>query len=237
MVRIAVLTDVHGNLPALRAALAAIEDAECDAVYHTGDAIAIGPYPAECLDLLLGTPGMRCVMGNHDAWFAFGLPVPRPDWMSEGEHAHQLWTHGQLDPALRSVVAGWPFAIEEEIEGVRVLFVHYALDETGRGFRWLGPNPGAEALDAAFGGGADLVCFGHNHAPRDLTGRARYLNPGALGCSVEPRARFAIVEIEAGGFSVRPQAVMYDDAGLIREFGRRDVPEREFILRNFFGRG
>src|SRR5690349_24978652 len=107
--RIAVITDVHANLPALDAALAAIARAGCDAIFHTGDALGIGPYPAECLDRLLGTPNMRCLMGNHDEWFAHGLPAPRPAWMSEGEEQHQRWTHAQLDPALRAVVADWPW--------------------------------------------------------------------------------------------------------------------------------
>ena len=44
--RIAVMTDSHANLPALRTALKAIRKEGCDAVFHTGDAIAIGPYPA-----------------------------------------------------------------------------------------------------------------------------------------------------------------------------------------------
>ena len=46
--RIAVITDVHANLPALEAAVGAIHACGCDAIVHTGDAIAIGPYPAEC---------------------------------------------------------------------------------------------------------------------------------------------------------------------------------------------
>ena len=71
--RIAVFTDVHANLPALRAALEAIRARGCEAVFSTGDAIAIGPYPAECLDLLLGTPGIECVKGNHEAWLVNGL--------------------------------------------------------------------------------------------------------------------------------------------------------------------
>ena len=65
--RIAVLTDAHGNLPALQVALAALQREGCDAIFHTGDAIGIGPCPAECLDLLLNTPRVRPVMGNHDA--------------------------------------------------------------------------------------------------------------------------------------------------------------------------
>ena len=132
--RIAVITDAHANLPALDAALAAIRADGPDAVYHTGDAIGIGPFPAEVLDRLLHEPGLRPVMGNHDAWFAFGLPGPRPPWMGEGELAHQRWVHAQLDPALRSVVATWPWVIGEEIGGVPVAFLHYALEGTGRGF-------------------------------------------------------------------------------------------------------
>lgn len=53
-------------------------------MFHTGDAIAIGPYPAETLDLLLSEPKIECVMGNHEAYFVEGLPQPRPEWMSEG---------------------------------------------------------------------------------------------------------------------------------------------------------
>ena len=110
--RIAVITDAHANLPALDAALAAIRGDGASAVYHTGDAIGIGPFPAEVLDRLLHEPGMRSVMGNHDAWFAFGLLCPRPAWMGEGELAHQRWVHAQLDPALRPAVAAWPWVIE-----------------------------------------------------------------------------------------------------------------------------
>ena len=60
--KLAVLTDAHGNLPALEAALGAIRAEGCDAIYHTGDAIGIGPYPAETLDCLLNTPSLYFVM-------------------------------------------------------------------------------------------------------------------------------------------------------------------------------
>jgi putative phosphoesterase len=236
--RIAVLTDVHGNLPALEAALRAIQADGCDAIVHTGDAIGIGPYPAECLDLLLGTPTCALVMGNHDAWFAFGLPRPRPSWMSEGELAHQLWVHAQIDPTLRSVVAGWPDAIREEIEGVHATFLHYGLTGDGRGFASLGPHPEPADLDRLFERGvADVVCFGHDHAPCDATGRARYLNPGSLGCSHEPVARYLVLDLADGRCRVERKAVPYDQGPLFRAFTEREVPEREFILAAFFGAG
>ena len=62
MTKLAVFTDLHANLPALRAALADIAREGCDALVHTGDAIAIGPQPAECLDLLLGMPHSTCLI-------------------------------------------------------------------------------------------------------------------------------------------------------------------------------
>lgn len=235
-IRIALIADVHANLPALEAALAAIDMDGCDAIVHLGDAITIGPYPAECLDLLLNRSDIRFVMGNHDDWFARGLPVPRPSWMSEDEAAHQHWTHARIDPSRRAVVATWPFEIDESIEGLRLRFVHYALDQTGHGFRWLGTDPRLDQLDDAFGNGADVICFGHDHTQRDVMGRARYINPSALGCSVESLARYALMEIASNHVSVNFRSAPYDNTAVFRAFEDRQVPEREFITRTFFGR-
>lgn len=236
--RIAVLTDSHGNLPALEAALRAIREDGVTTIYHTGDAIGIGPFPDEVLDRLLHTSGTRLVMGNHDAWFAFGLPEPRPPWMTPGEHTHQRWVHAQLDPSLRTVVADWPWVIDDVIDGIPTAFVHYGLDETGRGFAPLVPRLGAGELDRLFARHrARLVCYGHHHYPstvvRDVSGRARYVNPDALGCGAEPVARYVVIDVGAGRLSFR--AVPYDPSPLVRAFEEREVPERQFILSTFFG--
>ena len=76
--KIAILTDVHGHLPALQADLRGIGREGCDAIFHTGDSIGIGPYPAECLDLILNTPGMVPVMAimTHGSPMAFPIPNP-----------------------------------------------------------------------------------------------------------------------------------------------------------------
>ena len=103
--KIAVITDVHANLPALEAVLGAIQVEECDAIFHVGDAIAIGPYPAECLDLMQRTPNLHCVAGNHDLYFVDGLPAPQPEWMSNGEVDHQRWTHQQVGEKRKSFIS------------------------------------------------------------------------------------------------------------------------------------
>src|SRR4051794_14470441 len=181
MRKIAVTTDTHANLPALEAAVAAIADEGCDAIYHTGDALGIGPFPGEVLDRLLHTPNVRVLMGNHDALFASGIPQPRPDWMDEDEAIHQQWTHAQIDPRLREVVAGWPYQLMEIIAGLNIAFLHYPRDATGD-FVPILREPSREDLDELFAGHeADIIFYGHHHPSADHQGRARYVNPGALG--------------------------------------------------------
>lgn len=234
--RIAVITDAHANLPALEAALEAIHREGCDAIVHTGDALAIGPYPAECLDLLLNTPDVRLLMGNDESWFVEGLPEPQPAWMSDGEVEHQQWMHAQLSPALRSVIAQWPYTLEDELHGVRTTFAHYPLAPLSRDFAPLARHPTASDLDRMFSPyRAALIFFGHDHSASDVRGRARYVNPGSLGCCTQAIARYCVAEFHRGQYTVAHRAVAYDDAALFRAFEARHVPARQFIYEAFFG--
>ncbi|HEX6053329.1 MAG TPA: metallophosphoesterase family protein [Gemmatimonadaceae bacterium] len=233
--RIAVITDAHANLPALDTALRAIDRLGADEVYHTGDVIGIGPFPAECLDRLLSRPATHLLMGNHDAWFAFGLPDESASGMPREERDHQQWVHRQLDPALKAAVATWPYASSLRVEGVRLDFLHYPLGPT-EGFRAPIDISSAESADALFGLRAStLVFFGHDHRAWNVHGSTtRYVNPGALGCSAEPVARFALVEVKQGGaYSLTLHAEPYDPAPLFEALESRRVPAREFIRRNF----
>jgi predicted phosphodiesterase len=236
--KVAVLTDVHANLPALKAALSELEQEGFDLLVHLGDAIAIGPFPAECLELLLNVRNARFVMGNHDEYFAHGLPQPRPNGMSDGEVEHQNWTHHQIDSALRSVVGQWPYRLYHDF-GVPTTFVHYPLDASGRRFVPFMKNPTLTELDKSFALFAanisSLNFYGHNHHFSDLVGHVRYVNPGSLGCAPAPIARYTLVKYGLGNYSLAHRAVRYDDAELLHAFEQRNVPERAFIYRAFFG--
>ena len=236
--KLAVLTDVHANLPALKAALSEIKQEGVDLLIHLGDAIAIGPFPAECLDLLLNIRNAHFVIGNHDEYFVHGLPRPRGDWMNDGEVEHQNWTHQQINSALRSVVGQWPYHLHYDF-GVPTMFVHYPLDASGRRFASFMTSPTPADLDKSFALFAPNTSFlnfyGHNHHFSDLVGQARYVNPGSLGCAPEPIARYTLVEYERGNYKLVHRAVPYDDAELLHAFEQRNVPERAFIYRAFFG--
>lgn len=230
--RVGVITDAHANLPATVAALDAMDDFGCQRVIHLGDAIGIGPHPREVLDLLLSRDNMTLLMGNHDELFARGLPDPQPTWMSDGELAHQRWTHAQLDGAWRDAIAAWPLMIDEMIGNTTLRFQHYALSNGGFGPVSRTNDP--SELDRAFAPTTDVVFFGHHHPRADVTGRARYINPGALGCHPSRGARFALIDGDAeGGTSISLHSAPYDASSVFRDMIERQVPEAEFILKTF----
>ncbi|OGO04897.1 MAG: hypothetical protein A2Y73_00955 [Chloroflexi bacterium RBG_13_56_8] len=234
--KIVVITDVHANLPALQAALESIRTEGYDLIFHTGDAIGAGPHPAECLALLLDAPNLQFVMGNHEAYLVDGLPMPQPDWMSDGEVEHHLWTHACLDVQIRSVIAKWPYVLEYEFESVKTTFVHYGLAPSGREFQSISRRATAADWDAMFTAhDTSLIFYGHDHRASDVEGRARYVNPGSLGCYRQAVARYCVAEFQRGQCSVTHHVVPYDDTELRKAFEERGVPDREFIYRAFFG--
>jgi predicted phosphodiesterase len=244
--RIIVLTDLHANLPALEAVLEAIEQGGYDEIVHMGDAIGIGPYPEECLERLLDTPKVSLVMGNHDAWLVDGFPSSPPEWVDrEDEFARQMWTHVQnssrwtrtrVSRRLSAFVAEWPFQITREFEGVQAAFQHYALESSGRGFKPLVIDPTVDAMDRLFAAhGSDILFYGHNHAFSDLTGRARYVNPGSLGLHSENSARYCVAEFRNGKCTLAYHSAAYDDRELFQAFERREVPGRQFFYEVFLG--
>lgn len=236
MRKIGVITDTHANLPALEAALAAIDAADCDAVIHTGDVLAIGPYPSECCDLLLNRPHTHLLMGNHDKYFAVGLPSPQPAWMSDEEYEHQQWTHAQLDDGLRDIVNFWPYEMTIPLGVAFARFCHYPRRDNEVDFVHIVKNPVAADLDEVFRGEGGVVFYGHHHPQSDLQGAARYINPGALGCNTVAEARFAILSIaEDGDWDVDLRAGPYDRDRLVRAYRERNVPAADSLLWTFHG--
>jgi predicted phosphodiesterase len=101
-VRIAVLSDIHSNLVALDAVLAAI--GSVDAVWHLGDVVGYGPEPDAVVERLttIGAVGVR---GNHDAAAAGGSEI---DWFNPDARAAMEWTRDAISPTTHAWLAALP---------------------------------------------------------------------------------------------------------------------------------
>ena len=129
--------------------------------------------------------------------------------MSEGELEHQLWTHAQLTAAQRDAVARWPYQLEMRLGLRTIAFVHYARRPDGE-FDYI-REPTAADLDRLFGSvAADVVVFGHDHRPFDLSFKGRrFLSPGSLGCHDKAEDRgLVLAEMANGDVDVEPFATM-----------------------------
>jgi predicted phosphodiesterase len=189
--RIALLSDVHGNLPALEAVLAGIDGDGCQAIYHLGDLVGYAPWPNEVVTGLRER-GIAGVAGNYDSTVATGYDHcgcqyedPR---QSELSHLSYAWTLEHTSAETRAWLAALPFRLDLRplgghvagptlrlIHGNPVLNTVYwtedrSADFCGKMAERMGARPG------------DVVAFGHTHKPwsRKLDG-VLFVNTGSVG--------------------------------------------------------
>jgi predicted phosphodiesterase len=151
---------------------------------------------------------------------------------------HQHWTHSRLDKPRRDFIRGFPYMLQEEIEGVQLIIVHFALKPEGNGFKPLSFREGDEQILSLFADTpGELVCFGHLHGQRinrEYAGR-HFLNPGSLGTGAQASASYAVIELRDGKFAIEHCRVPYEREALLARYERFEIPAREFIRRIFFG--
>lgn len=176
--RIAVISDIHGNALALEAVLEDLRDDQCDFGVCLGDVVQGGAQPADVL-LLMRELGWPIVMGNADAWLLTGEETgegPAPDWMREVRE----WSYSTLSDDDRAYVQGFqPFVdftlpdgtILRCAHGTPSSFDEIILPETSdeEVQRLLGPIEGT------------IVCGGHTHTQQlRRLGESLFFNPGSV---------------------------------------------------------
>lgn len=222
--RYAVVSDVHANIEALEAVLAAADAERVDVILCLGDVVGYGANPNECARLLAAA-GAKSVVGNHDR-AALGLR----DTANFGRKAREAmrWTRRLLGEASHDWLASLPLIRRVSPE---VLLFHAALHPTPNDELHLSSLSRLEKSLRALcegGYGARLGLFGHTHhagawrardgafgpAPGELVklddGAHYLINPGSVGQSRDgdPRAAFAILDLNEG--LVRFRRVPYD---------------------------
>ena len=183
--RVAAISDIHGNLPALEAVLAEIDAEGIDEILVVGDT-AHGPWPAEVVDLLVERD-VRAVHGNADR-----------EVIDRSDRYGPLgpWSADRLGDSRIQVVRGWPLTIEITVDGLgRVLACHSTPESDEPIYTRITPDAD---LATIFGSvDADVVVCGHTHMQYDRTlgSGLRIVNPGSVGMPYEsePGAYWAVL--------------------------------------------
>jgi putative phosphoesterase len=215
MTRVAVITDIHGNLPALEAALQAIEAIGVDGLYCGGDLVGYGPRPNEVCRLI-EERGIPTIYGNYD--YAIGRDLEDCGCAYVTQHDRDLgqlsvaWTLANTDEHSKGFMRGLPFDLRFDLGRQRVRLVHGSPRKVNE---YLFEDKPAHTFERiAAGAECDVLVFGHTHKPWIHTyGEVLFVNCGSIGKPKDgdPRAAFALLELdEHGSVSASIQRVPYD---------------------------
>ena len=242
--RYALISDVHGNLPALDAVLGHIDArGDIDAIVHLGDLVGYAPWPNEVVRRI-AERGIAGVAGNYDSTVATDYKHCgcRSENARQEELAHESfeWTRRAVTPETRHFLAALPFRLDLKplgghVAGPTVTLVHatpvnnlvYVTEDRPDDFL-------VRLARQAGSSSGDVLCFGHTHIPwhRVVEG-VHFINTGSVGRPKDGDWRAGYVVLEAGvprptgDVAVEIVRVEYDvdaaargivDAGLPAEF-------------------
>lgn len=247
--RLALVSDIHGNLPALQAVAAAIDEAGVDQVLNLGDIVSGPLWPQETAQWLMAR-GWPTLAGNHERQLLAG-PAERLG-------ASDAFAAAALGPAERAWLAALPTALSmaggtvQACHGTPASDLHYLLETVtpdldhhgSPGLR--GANP-AELAERLVGVRAELLLCGHSHVQRALLcGPTLVLNPGSVGLQAfddahghphrvemgSPHARWALATRTPQGWQLALQATAYDHEAAARQAERHGRGDWADALRS-----
>ena len=228
----AALSDVHGNLPALEAVLAEVEDAEVDLIVFGGD-LAAGPMPRETLDRLLSLGARaRFLRGNADreAVEAFDPDAEQAASGAEDEPSAIAWVASQLSRAHGDFLAGLPEHVVVHVGGLGPTLFCHGSPRTDMEIL-TADTPDTRLREAVAGVGEVAVVCGHTHMQfdRTVTGK-RVVNPGSVGLPYEgaPGAYWAVL-----GPDVDFKRTTYDPEGAAESFRATGYPGVEEYVQEY----
>jgi len=237
MKRLALISDIHANLPALRAVLADIDDrANIDAIYHLGDLTGYAPWPNEVVSLLRDR-AIAGISGNYDSTVATdykhcGCRADTPH-DEELSHISFEWTRSHVTPETKKYLGTLPFRLDirpfgGHVSGPTITLVHgnqtlntvYVTEDRSDAFlekmaKDLGARP------------QDVVCFGHTHKPWQRTVEGvQFVNTGSVGRPKDgdPRAGYVLLTTEGSGVRVEFVRVAYDVDEAARAIRENELP-------------
>ncbi len=234
--KIAILSDIHGNLPALQAVLGEIEAAGIRRIYCLGDVVGYGADPNECCARVADV-SEACVLGNHDE---VALGRGRIEYFNSVARMAALWTHRIMDARTRDYLERAPMTLPLEADGTKALLVHASPDRPGDWHYVLSEGDAAAAFRAC---NDRLIFVGHSHVPgifleRDgvvayqralaapLEEDARYLvNVGSVGQPRDGDPRAAWCELDTDAHTVTIHRLAYDIEAAQTRIREAHLPE------------
>jgi putative phosphoesterase len=231
--KIAFISDIHGNARALDQVLADIKQKQVDKIFVMGDLCYRGPEPKRSLELVRAL-NVEVIKGNADEWVVRGV--------NKGEVADQAldlmnrereWIVSRLDASDMDYLASLPLEINAEVEGVTFHLFHATPDSL---FDIVPPGADDETVQTKLMSSKDaqIYVYGHIHKPyvRYLKGKI-VINTGSVGLPFDGLAMssYAIVEITEGAVRTSIERVRYEVEEVVEQYQTVGYPNADMMSR------
>ena len=225
--RLAIISDIHSNLQALKAVMKEIEEAEVDQIACAGDIIGYGANPNECCQIVSDTVE-HAVVGNHE----HAVIKNGRDRMNTEAAIASEWTADVLAPSNREFLRSLRHEARFNASSKRIAMFHGSpgrmpgcvWDYVYERPTWGGVEISEELVKSA---DCDLLILGHTHEPYvKKFGRRMAVNPGSVGQPRDgiPEASFAVMD--TGSWSCDIRRIAYDIRGASEAILAARLPER-----------
>jgi putative phosphoesterase len=226
---VAVITDIHANLPALEGSLERIEELGIERVYCGGDLVGYGPHPNEVCRPI-EERGIPTIYGNYDYAIARDLDDCGCAYITQ--HDRELgqksveWTLANTDQDSKDFMRELPFDLRFEVGATSVHLVHGSPRKVNE---YLFEDKRASLYERlAAAEEADALVFGHTHKPwvHDYGG-VLFVNCGSVGKPKDgdPRGGFAVLRPGDTALDVSIERVSYDAEAVAHEVAAAGLPE------------
>lgn len=224
MTRLAVLADIHGNLPALEAVLADVDSQGVDQVVLAGDVVNWGPFSAQVMARVTGHD-WAIIRGNNEYYLLdYDTPRQPAHWRN---YALLPWLHHQLKGRWHGVIASWPDELVLRFPDAPPIRVFHGLPNDP----WHGLHPllADSDIESALATVAETtIIAAHTHLPMNHhAGAYHVINPGSVGVPLdgELSASYALLDGNANGWTVTFRRLPFDNTTLLDEFARTHFAE------------
>ena len=222
MTKLAVLSDIHGNLPALEAVLSDLKNHEVDQVIVAGDVINFGPFSKKTAEIVIEN-NWPVIRGNNEYFLLdYGTSRAPVEWSNPVQFAPTAWLDKQFDQKLKNIIATWPDTLNLRFKDAPpIQLFHGTPNSPWEPIFWSTTDEEIEKLLSKTE--ADYVICGHTHLPMDRqSGRWRIFNPGSVGVPLDGifSASYMILDGNQDGWNATFRRVPFDYEAVYQEFER-----------------
>lgn len=235
--KIAIISDIHGNMQALEAVLEDIKKENCEKIFCLGDLAMAGPEPVKAIELiksLYDEGNFELIQGNTDEMIGdyntFG-PVVKAKFPIM---AAALENDVKIIPEnLRDFLKKLPKEKKLEIEGVKILLVHGSPRKNDEN---ISPDLPIEKIEEIVAGtDADVIFCGHTHIPCGYQTRNKQtiVNDGSVGrpFTPNPQACYVVAEFTNGSFNISHKFIDYDRQKASEILAKRDFKDADKLAK------